>query len=204
MSGSGYFTHTAVARLPSRPVVRSEEAGHQPFRALIVGRRRVLQFLHGPVDGFLHAKRVRPLPRRKVLQALQVLRQKRRACRRGPHLLGKKLSPKVAILRRHLLESEPISKLCDEIGLQPTVFYIWHKSLRGECIRPGTPLSLDDARRLVSGYVDHYNNVRLNSATGHITPKDMLAERQQEIHAERDRKLDAAWKQRQIRRQEAA
>jgi putative transposase len=35
----------------------------------------------------------------------------------------------------------------------------WHKSLKGECIRPGTPLSLDDARRLVTGYVDHYNNV---------------------------------------------
>ena len=32
---------------------------------------------------------------------------------------------KVAILRRHLLEKEPISKLCDEVGLQPTVFYRW-------------------------------------------------------------------------------
>jgi transposase InsO family protein len=79
----------------------------------------------------------------------------------------------------------------------------WHKSLKGECIRPGTPLSLDDARRLVRGYVDHYNNVRLNSATGYITP-DMLAGRQQEIHVERDRKLEAARKQRQIRRQQAA
>jgi len=47
----------------------------------------------------------------------------------------------------------------------------WHKSLKGECIRPGTPLSLDDARCLVQGYVEHYNNVRLNSAIGHITPK---------------------------------
>ena len=27
----------------------------------------------------------------------------------------------------------------------------WHKSLKGECIRPGTPLSLEDARRLVAG-----------------------------------------------------
>ncbi len=27
----------------------------------------------------------------------------------------------------------------------------WHKSLKGECIRPGTPLSLEDARRLVEG-----------------------------------------------------
>jgi transposase-like protein len=30
---------------------------------------------------------------------------------------------KVAILRRHLLDNEPISKLCDELGLQPTIFY---------------------------------------------------------------------------------
>ena len=36
---------------------------------------------------------------------------------------------KVAILRRHLLEQEPISKLCDEFGLQPTVFYRWQKEL---------------------------------------------------------------------------
>src|SRR5436190_12970617 len=36
---------------------------------------------------------------------------------------------KVAILRRHLLEKEPISKLCDEMGLQPTVFYRWQKEL---------------------------------------------------------------------------
>src|SRR5215472_14628641 len=34
---------------------------------------------------------------------------------------------KVAILRRHLLEKEPISELCDEMGLQPTVFYRWQK-----------------------------------------------------------------------------
>src|SRR5437762_10155368 len=34
---------------------------------------------------------------------------------------------KVAILRRHLLEKEPIWKLCDELGLQPTVFYRWQK-----------------------------------------------------------------------------
>lgn len=36
---------------------------------------------------------------------------------------------KVAILRRHLLEQEPVSKLCDELGLQPTVFYRWQKEL---------------------------------------------------------------------------
>jgi transposase len=34
---------------------------------------------------------------------------------------------KVAILRRHLLDKEPISTLCDELGLKPTVFYRWQK-----------------------------------------------------------------------------
>ncbi|MGC2273064.1 MAG: integrase core domain-containing protein [Candidatus Sulfotelmatobacter sp.] len=80
----------------------------------------------------------------------------------------------------------------------------WHKSLKSECIRQGTPLSLEDARRLVEGYMEHYNNARLNSATGYITPKDVLAGRQQEIHAERDRKLEAARLQRQSHRQQAA
>jgi len=45
--------------------------------------------------------------------------------------------------------------------------------------------------------------VRLNSAVGYITPKDMLGGRQAEIHAERDQKLEEAGKQRQIRRQQA-
>ena len=34
---------------------------------------------------------------------------------------------KVTILRRHLLEKVPISDLCAEFGLQPTVFYRWQK-----------------------------------------------------------------------------
>src|SRR6516162_9401036 len=34
---------------------------------------------------------------------------------------------KVAILRRHLLDKVPVSELCEENGLQPTVFYRWQK-----------------------------------------------------------------------------
>ena len=34
---------------------------------------------------------------------------------------------KVAILKRHLLEKVPVSDLCDELGLNPTVFYGWQK-----------------------------------------------------------------------------
>jgi len=34
---------------------------------------------------------------------------------------------KVAILKRHLVEHIPVSNLCDEYQLQPTVFYDWQK-----------------------------------------------------------------------------
>jgi transposase len=34
---------------------------------------------------------------------------------------------KVAILRRHFLDKVPVSDLCEELGLQPTVFYRWQK-----------------------------------------------------------------------------
>jgi len=34
---------------------------------------------------------------------------------------------KEAILRRHLLDMIPVSDLCEELGLQPTVFYRWQK-----------------------------------------------------------------------------
>ena len=79
----------------------------------------------------------------------------------------------------------------------------WHKTLKTECIRPLTPLTLDDARRLIQSYVDHYNTVRLHSAIGYVTPQDRLAGRQAEIHAARDRKLEQARSQRQLRRQQA-
>jgi hypothetical protein len=46
--------------------------------------------------------------------------------------------------------------------------------------------------------------VRLNSAIGYITPKDLLAGYHQEIQAERDRKFEAAREQRKNRRQRAA
>ena len=36
---------------------------------------------------------------------------------------------KVAILRRHLLEQAPISDLCDEYSIHPTIFYRWQKQL---------------------------------------------------------------------------
>lgn len=68
----------------------------------------------------------------------------------------------------------------------------WHKTLKGDAIRPKTPLDLDDARRIVSGFIAEYNDVRLHSAIGYITPADKLAGRAAAIFAERARKLSAA------------
>ena len=79
----------------------------------------------------------------------------------------------------------------------------WHKTLKGECIRPQTPLSLADARRIVAGFVERYNTVRLHSAIGFVTPQDKLLGRDPVIFAERDRKLALARDRRAAARQDA-
>jgi hypothetical protein len=78
----------------------------------------------------------------------------------------------------------------------------WHQSLKRECIRAKCPLCLEDARRIVDGFVEHYNTERLHSSIGYITPKDKLEGREKEIFAERDRKLHEARELRKIRRRE--
>jgi putative transposase len=75
----------------------------------------------------------------------------------------------------------------------------WHGTIKSECIRPGSPLSLDDARRLVCQFVEQYNNVRLHSAIGYVTPKDKLLGREKEIFAAREQKLKEAKEQRKLR-----
>jgi putative transposase len=76
----------------------------------------------------------------------------------------------------------------------------WHKTLKGECIRVKTPLSREDARRLIEEFVAHYNDVRLHSAIGYVAPADKLAGRDRAILVERDRKLDEARQRRKAAR----
>ena len=65
----------------------------------------------------------------------------------------------------------------------------WFQTAKGECIRVKTPLSLEDARRVLAEFVAHYNTVRLHSAIGYVTPADKLAGREEAIWAERKWKL---------------
>jgi transposase InsO family protein len=79
----------------------------------------------------------------------------------------------------------------------------FYQTLKTECIRPGTPLSIEDARRIIAAFIEHYNTVRLHSAIGYVTPEDKLEGRAEAIWAERDRKLAAARETRRARRAEA-
>ena len=79
----------------------------------------------------------------------------------------------------------------------------YHRTLKTTAIRPKTPLSLDDARRIVGEFVVHYNTVRLHSAIGYVAPLDKLEGRAGMIVKERDRKLEAAREARKQRRAQA-
>ncbi len=76
----------------------------------------------------------------------------------------------------------------------------YHKTIKSTCIRVNTPLSLSDAQRLITDFVDHYNNRRLHSAIGYITPIDKLEGRAGIILAQRDAKLAAAREARKAKR----
>ena len=76
----------------------------------------------------------------------------------------------------------------------------YHRTIKGTCIRVNSPLSLGEAIRLVTDFVDHYNHRRLHSAIGYITPIDKLEGRAEMIQAQRDAKLAAARESRKARR----
>lgn len=76
----------------------------------------------------------------------------------------------------------------------------YHRTIKGTCIRVHSPLSMDEAIRLVTDFVDHYNTRRLHSAIGYITPIDKLEGRAEIIQAQREAKLAAARENRKARR----
>jgi len=80
----------------------------------------------------------------------------------------------------------------------------YHRTIKGDCIREKHIDSVEDARRVVDRYVRHYNEVRLHSAIGYVTPHTKLAGNEKEVFSERDRKLESAREQRRLRQQQQA
>ena len=77
----------------------------------------------------------------------------------------------------------------------------YHRTIKHDCVRQKTPLTLGEARCVVAEFVQHYNQVRLHSALGYVTPADKLAGREQSIYDARDRKLAQARERRATARQ---
>ena len=71
---------------------------------------------------------------------------------------------------------------------------------KSDALRPASPKSLEEARRLMERFVEYYNGVRLHSAIGYIAPLDFMAGKAPEIWSERDRKLEQAREARRERR----
>ncbi len=61
-------------------------------------------------------------------------------------------------------------------------------------------MSLHDGRRLVERYVTYYNEVRLHSVIGYVSPKDKLEGQDEMIFADRDRKIEEARERRRVSR----
>jgi len=97
-------------------------------------------------------------------------------------------------------EFKEFIRLCDMSHVRTSPYYPqsngkierYHRSVKTECLRPGTPLDLVDARRLITGYVEHYNTVRLHSGIGYITPHACLHGLRDEIESQRRIKLQVA------------
>ena len=76
----------------------------------------------------------------------------------------------------------------------------WNKTVKVTTIRPKTPATLEEARKAVDEFVAHYNDVRLHSAIGYVTPADKLAGCEETIWKNRDSKLEIARKERANKR----
>ena len=97
-------------------------------------------------------------------------------------------------------EFKDFVKICGMTHVRTSPFYPqsngkierWNGSLKQECIRPKAPTSLEEARRVVAKFVDHYNTKRLHSAIGYVAPADKLHSRHIQIFQDRKSKLAQA------------
>jgi transposase InsO family protein len=68
----------------------------------------------------------------------------------------------------------------------------FYKTIKGECIRRSSFLSISDARRIIAEFITHYNDKRLHSAVDYIAPLNILLGKREEIIKMRYEKLALA------------
>lgn len=72
----------------------------------------------------------------------------------------------------------------------------WHRTLKSEYIRPGSLSEHEQAQIRLRVHIQHYNEVRLHSAIGYVTPHVKLLGYEQHLFDERKQKLIVAKQQR--------
>ncbi len=72
----------------------------------------------------------------------------------------------------------------------------WHRTLKSECVHKVFLSSLEHANALMKNYISNYNENRLHSAIGYVTPLSKLLGNEIHIYAERKYKLSCAQKNR--------
>ena len=91
-------------------------------------------------------------------------------------------SDKVAILRRHLVDRTPVSDLCEEHGLNPTVFYRWqreffeHGSAAFERRSDGRERRLEQRVEALTAKLAHKDSVIAEIMEAHVALKKTLGE----------------------------
>ena len=88
---------------------------------------------------------------------------------------------KVAIVKRHLLEGVPISTLCDEAQINPTLFYQWQRQLF-----ENAHLSFDNGRK--SKAVEDAKDRKLQQLEAKLARKnEVMAELMEALTEEKKR-----------------
>ena len=68
----------------------------------------------------------------------------------------------------------------------------WHKTVKKRVIRPHAPNTIDEALRLMTAFVEHYNGTRLHSSLRYVTPQTVLDDKQNDVWAARRETLAQA------------
>ena len=76
----------------------------------------------------------------------------------------------------------------------------YHRTIKEDCIRQTSIESLEEAKERVTAFVADYNDNRLHSAIGYVTPKDKLNGNDKGVFEAREEKLAAARAERKKKR----
>ena len=89
---------------------------------------------------------------------------------------------KVRILRRHLIDKVPVSDLCDEQGLHPTLFYRWQEEFfengaaAFERVKDGKERRLEKEVKALKVKIAHKDEVIAEIMESHVALKKSLGE----------------------------